>query len=144
MSYVSSWAHENQWMVVNVPKCETFTDGSQEIFRFKNGLYLQPILAKLFLLDLRTSNEYLFRTTEVNMDVYGKYDISGIKDGEPEPCPKVWDRERNCFTDAWKEHLFDYEIKQLQQKYEEMTPQRCATNLLEPKSLMDIVDLGIA
>jgi hypothetical protein len=43
---VSAWAHENRWAVVNVPKCEAYTDGRQEIFRFKNGLYLQPILAK--------------------------------------------------------------------------------------------------
>jgi small subunit ribosomal protein S29 len=25
------------------------------------------------------------------MSIYGTYDISGIKDGEPEPCPRVWD-----------------------------------------------------
>jgi hypothetical protein len=46
LSYVSAWAHENRWAVVNVPRCEAFTDGRHEIFRYKNGLYLQPILAK--------------------------------------------------------------------------------------------------
>jgi len=28
------------------------------------------------------------------MNHYGKYDISGVKDGEPEPCPRVWDAKR--------------------------------------------------
>ena len=113
LSYVSAWAHENKWAVINIPKCEAFTDGKQEIFRFKNGLYLQPILAKKLLMALRHSNELLFRHSDVNMSVYGKIDISGVKDGEPEPCPKVWDAERQCWTDAWKEHLYDFEIKSL-------------------------------
>jgi hypothetical protein len=52
------------------------------------------------------------------MSVYGKIDISGVKDGEPEPCPKVWDAERQCWSDAWKDQLYDFEIKELQQKYE--------------------------
>ena len=93
-------------------------DGTYETFRFKNGLYLQPILAKQLLFSLRTSNELLFRNTEVDMSVYGKIDISGVKVGEPEPCPKVWDAERQCWSDAWKEQLYDFEIKELQQKYE--------------------------
>lgn len=40
LAYVSAWAHENKWAVVNIPSCEAFTDGKEEIFRFKNGLYL--------------------------------------------------------------------------------------------------------
>jgi len=28
------------------------------------------------------------------MSHYGKYDISGVKDSEPEPCPRVWDAKR--------------------------------------------------
>jgi len=35
-----AWAHENQWMVFTVPKCEKFTDGRYELERHKNGLYL--------------------------------------------------------------------------------------------------------
>lgn len=46
------------------------------------------------LLSLRHSNELLFRNTEVDMAVYGKIDITGLKDGEPEPHPKVWNAER--------------------------------------------------
>ena len=143
LSYVSAWAHENKWAVINIPRCEAFVDGKEELFRFKNGLYLQTNLAKQLLVSLRHSNELLFRTHDVDMSVYGKIDVSGVKDGEPEPCPKVWDAERECWSDAWKEHLYDFEIKNLQQKYEEMT-HRCATQLPEPKKLIDILDLGIS
>lgn len=143
LTYVSAWAHENRWAVVNIPRCENFVDGKEEIFRFKNGLYLQPVLAKQLLFSLRTSNEYLFRNADVDMSVYGKIDISGQKDGDVEPCPKVWNAERQCWSDAWKEHLYDFEIKQLQQKYEEMN-YRCADHLPNPKKLIDIIDLGIA
>ena len=77
------------------------------------------------------------------MSVYGKIDISGVKDGEPEPCPRVWDAERQCWSDEWKDQLYDFEIKSLQQKYEEMNT-RCGQQLQNPKKLIDIIDHGIA
>jgi len=51
-------------------------------------------LAKEYLYDFRISNEQLLRNTEVDMSLYGKYDISGVKDNDREPCPRVWDAER--------------------------------------------------
>jgi hypothetical protein len=48
------------------------------------------------------------------MSLYGKYDLTGVKDGEPEPCPKVWDERRHTWSDSWKENLYDFEIKYLQ------------------------------
>lgn len=27
LSYVSAWAHENKWAVLNIPRCEAYTDG---------------------------------------------------------------------------------------------------------------------
>ena len=40
------------------------------------------------------SNERILRETPVDMSVYGKVDISGVKDGDPEPNPRIWDEER--------------------------------------------------
>lgn len=76
------------------------------------------------------------------MSLYGKIDYTGMREGDPEPCPRVWDNERKCWSDAWKEQLFDFEIKYLQQQYEEMNV-RCADKLPNPKKLIDIVDFGI-
>jgi hypothetical protein len=94
LTYASAWAHENNWVVVAIPRCEAFTDGSQMLFKYKNGLYFQENLAKQMLFDLRHSNELIFRNADVDMSVYGKIDISGVKDGDLEPCPRVWDPER--------------------------------------------------
>lgn len=77
------------------------------------------------------------------MSVYGKIDITGMKDGDPEPHPRVWDEERQTWSDSWKENLYDFEIKSLNQQYEEMQF-RCADKLAEPKKLIDIVDLGVS
>lgn len=65
------------------------------------------------LLDFRHSNEQLLSEIDVDMSLYGKRDYSGMKDGEPEPCPRVWDPKRKCWSDSWKENLYDFEIKYL-------------------------------
>jgi len=33
------------------------------------------------------------------MSIYGKYDLTGVKDGEPEPCPRVWDEKKHMWSD---------------------------------------------
>lgn len=55
---------------------------------------MQNELAQKYLYDFRTSNEMLLRNTDVDMSLYGKIDISGVKDGDPEPNPRLWDEER--------------------------------------------------
>jgi small subunit ribosomal protein S29 len=73
---------------------------------------------------------------------YGNYDISGVKDSEPEPCPRVWDAKRQVWSDSWKEQLYDIEIKNLTAKYETMN-YRLSDKLADPKLLMQLVDEGI-
>lgn len=36
------------------------------------------------------------------MSIYGKIDYTGMRDTEPEPCPRVWDNDRKCWSDSWK------------------------------------------
>lgn len=76
------------------------------------------------------------------MSLYGNYDIAGIKDGEPEPCPRVWDNLRKCWSDDWKTKLYDSEVKMYQAHYERMD-YRLSDKLPEPKKLIDIVEAGI-
>jgi len=54
------------------------------------------------------------------MSNYGMYDLTGIRDGEPEPCPRTWDTTRKCWTDDWKSFLFEHEIDEYQKKYDSM------------------------
>ena len=94
------------------------------------------------LFDIRHSNELMLRNLDVDMSLYGKCDYTGTHDSDPEPCPRYWDPVRKTWSDSWKEFLFDYEIKSIQQKYELMNT-RCGERLPNPNKLIDIVDFGI-
>lgn len=113
LNYTTAWAHENNWINFSITNFEEFTDGKTEAFRYKNGLYLQKHLAQSLLEDFKHANEQTLLEFDVDMSLYGKYDIAGVKDGEPEPCPRVWDPLRKVWNDAWKEQLYDLEIKML-------------------------------
>ena len=77
-------------------------------------------LTTKLLNDFAFSNQKILSETDVDMSVYGKIDMSGIKDGEQEPNPKVWDAERECWSDSWKDNMYDFEVKYYQTKYDEM------------------------
>jgi len=47
------------------------------------------------------------------MNLYGKFDMTGVHDREHEPCPKVWDSVREVYSDHWKDQLLELEIKNL-------------------------------
>jgi len=40
--------------------------------------------------------------------------MTGHRITDPEPFQRHWDYERQCWSDSWKEFLFDNEIKTLQ------------------------------
>jgi hypothetical protein len=45
------------------------------------------------------------------MSLYGKCDFTGTRDGDPEPCPRVWDPRRQAWSDDWKQFLYEIEVK---------------------------------
>ena len=94
------------------------------------------------LQDFKTANAQLSREFDVDLDVYGKCDITGVHDDEAEPCPNVWDAKRQTWTDAWKEMLVEPEIKAYQARYDAMD-YRMSEKLEAPKKLIDIVNYGI-
>ena len=112
------------------------------IERMKNGLYLQPELAARLLSDLRTANEQIFREMDVNLDLYGKYDMTGVHEDDDEPCPRTWDPIRQCWSDDWKSFLYDVELKFLDQRYKDLDyslGQKCP----EPKKMIDFIDAAM-
>jgi hypothetical protein len=56
LTYLTAWAHEVNWINVSITNHEEFVNGTWDIFRFKNGLYLQRELAVRLLKDFGTSN----------------------------------------------------------------------------------------
>lgn len=113
MSYISCWAHEKNWVVINIPSGEKFVDGLGEVERAKNGLFLQYELASELLKHLLISNKEIFLETPVDMSLYGKMDYTGHRDGDPEPVPRVWDERRKVWSDHWKDTLYEHELNQL-------------------------------
>ena len=57
LTYATAWAHETKWINFSITDPEAFTGGMTELFRFKNGLYLQKDLAVNLLKDFRHANE---------------------------------------------------------------------------------------
>jgi small subunit ribosomal protein S29 len=142
LSYVTAWAHEKKWINLTISNHEDLVGGDFDILRHKNGLYLQFDLGKELLLDFKHANEQFLTEFDVDMTYYGKYDISGIRDGEPEPNPKVWDPLRKVWSDSWKENLLENEIID-QNAQNERLNYRLSDKLRDPKKLIDIVDAGI-
>ena len=75
------------------------------------------------------------------MSLYGLYDISGCRDDEPEPCPRVWDAKRKTWSDAWKQFLLEPEIEHFTKIYDKMN-YRLADKLSDPKKLYEIAHAG--
>lgn len=73
---------------------------------------------------------------------YGKYDISGVRDGDPEPCPRVWDENRKCWSDEWKGMLYNEELRYYQDIYDTMD-YRLKDKCEDPETLLDIANAGI-
>ena len=97
------------------------------------------------LADFAISNEQVLRDWEVDQSLYGKYDLSGIKDSENEPCPRVWDPVHMCWSDSWKEKLYDVEVNYYDQQYDLMAFRLSSQDKLpEPRYISDIVNFGIA
>ena len=142
LSYVTAWAHEKKWINLTISNHEDLGGGDFDILRHKNGLYLQFDLGKELLLDFKHANEQFLTDFDVDMTYYGKYDISGIRDGEPEPNPKVWDSLRKVWSDSWKENLLENEIID-QNAQNERLNYRLSDKLRDPKKLIEIVDAGI-
>lgn len=79
---------------------------------------------------------------DVDMTRYGKFDMTGVKDGDPEPCPRTWDPLRQCWSDDWKGYLYDVELKFLEQKYQELE-YRLADKCPSPAKMIDFIDVAL-
>lgn len=143
LSYLTAWAHESEWCSVAITNHEEYVDATQTIFRHENGMYLQMELAQRLCQDFITSNEQLLRDADVDMSNYGMYDLTGIRDDEPEPHPRSWDETRKCWSDEWKEQLFEHEVQWYQNKYDQMQ-YRLSDKLSDPKKLIEIAQAGAA
>jgi len=151
LAYVTAWAHENNWVVINIPRASKYTSNRVKIERHINGLHLQDQLAKELLEDLRVSNQDQFEKIKVDHSIYGKMDKTGVHDSEYATCHtnnkgiqkfREHDSRKRVWNDAWKEHLTELERKQIAKDTPKML-ERISHFLKEPKTLLEIADYGI-
>jgi hypothetical protein len=107
----------------------------------ENGLYIQPALAKRMLDDLATQNEAIFTEFQVNLDHFGKYDLTGHRIEDGEACPRTYDPIRQCWSDDWKQFMYESEIKAYDQRYQTLR-YKLSDKCPEPKTMMDIVNVA--
>lgn len=62
---------------------------------------MQPKLAVEWLQQFKKGNEELLKTLPVNLELFGKYNLSGVHDSDPDPVPNLYDERR-------KYHFKDY------------------------------------
>eukprot|EP01016_Furgasonia_blochmanni_P047849 TRINITY_DN7069_c0_g1_i3.p1 TRINITY_DN7069_c0_g1~~TRINITY_DN7069_c0_g1_i3.p1 ORF type:complete len:535 (-),score=119.21 TRINITY_DN7069_c0_g1_i3:242-1846(-) len=141
--YSTIWALKNDWIVAKVPSAWDWTHRDLHLDRHPlTGLYLQYQLAREFLADFRRCNLEKIREIPVNMSLYGHYNYSGVHKDDPDPNPKLWDPERQIWSNSWEKFVDEDERYQYAEKNREMST-FIAERLQNPKTLLDIVDFGI-
>lgn len=141
MAHLHSWAKENNWVVLPIYRASRFTIDMEDIEQHLNGLYLQNELVKELLIEFKVINIKLLEKMKVNLEKYGKFNTAGVKDGEPDPVPVLWDEGRRVFTDSWK--IFDPDEEAFITKYSPNQLRRMSDFFLHPKSALDIINYGI-
>jgi len=68
--------------------------------------------------------------------------MTGVHDDDPEPCPRVYDPVRRTWSDAWKDHLTEMELKEIASDTPRMMS-RVSEHVKEPKNLLEIAEYGI-
>lgn len=142
LSYLHSWAKENNWFSVPVFKASNFfSKVNEDLEPHANGLFITEKAAKEFLLEMKVINlEILVKTTY--LPEFGTINFAGEKDGAYEAFPTLWDEQREIFTDAWKQFPFAKSIDDIARHSPDQA-QRISDFLPNPKNLLDIANFGL-
>jgi len=141
LAYLHLWAKENNWVVLSVHKAGVFSKDYSEIERHITGLYLQHNVVREFLLEFKLMNYKILKKTEVDLKLYGKSDMAGNRDGDPDPIPVLWDSDREVYTDSWKKFIPKVANLDLSLDYPDHH-KRLLDILQKPKNLLEIVNGG--
>lgn len=157
LTYLHAWAKESGWVVFAVPDPRKFTHAAFDLERHPSGIFVQPELAKEFLLDFKIVNYNILKNAKienvVNKEsgeaasntgyVYGRHDFAGNSIDDPEANPILWDERRQVYTDSWKVHNTIPE-EQINLKDYPDHSQTIKELLPNPKTVLEIVEYGIS
>jgi len=143
LSYVSLWAKQNGWIVMDIPDVSKYLDGENIIVRHNvSGLYLQPDLTIELLKDFKLTNLSKLEKVRVRPELYGKFSMAGVHDDEEDPNPVVWLEDRKVWSNDWEQFVTDDQRSEIK-KIEPIEKTRLGEFLKEPKTVLDIVNFGI-
>jgi len=153
LNYAAAWAHSRNWVVLKVRNCYQLSQ-PQEFFKKDKQLRIDPWVkhldSRLFIDELQSSrllyefkksNKDLLKQIPVNMDLYGKFNIVGVHDDEPNPVPNIYDPWRKYHFYDSDQFLMDFEIEDNVEKNRRYKT-RLNVELPNPKTLWDIVNFA--
>lgn len=148
LAYLHAWAKESGWVVFGVNNPRKFTHGNFDVEWHPSGVYVQPELAKEFLLDFKIINYNIIKNAYIDKNsaedgyIYGRHDFAGNNLDQIEPVPVLWDERRQTYTDSWKVHNSIPE-EQINLKDHPDHTSSIKERLPSPKTILEIVDYGI-
>jgi small subunit ribosomal protein S29 len=63
----------------------------------------------------KSGNQDILANMEVNLNIYGKCNYSGVHDEEPEPVPNLYDERRKTYFREHEKFLTTQEIEKIKQ-----------------------------
>ena len=158
---ITMWAYKSKWIVAKLPSAYLATHNRVEtlIYHPDSRLHLQYDFAIKILEDLFSCNREIFSEMEVDLNLYGKFNLSGVHDEEPNPVPNFYIEERQTYfyeydnvryqmdyVDGADEYEDEYKMKETEQEVEfkHQLRRRLSNELQKPTTIKDIYDYAIA
>ncbi|CAK74508.1 unnamed protein product (macronuclear) [Paramecium tetraurelia] len=138
------FAQQTGWIVAVVPSGYNWTSLKYEAKRhFKTGLYMQPKAAQEWLEQFKEANQEHLKTFQVDLSLYGKFNLSGVHDDDPDPCPNLYDERRGYhFKDF--EKFTTQEERDFEEAQDQIMSARITLKIPKPQYLQEIIDYGIS
>ena len=142
------WAYRNNWVVLLVPDGYKLTNARPEPeYQFhwhkKTGLFMQFEQARQLLEAFKEANSELLAKIPVNMELYGKFDVAGVHESDPEPVPVTYDPERKLYSNHWEKDIDDDEKADIREEQREFDEISISQLLPKPKNLLEIAEVGL-
>ena len=98
MAYATMFAFKNNWIVITTPNIMKWTqDRVANPERMYNGLFVIEQHVMQWLDQFKTLNGHILKDMPVNLDLYGKMDITGVHQGQYQPVPNIYYKERQTY-----------------------------------------------
>lgn len=109
---ITMWAYKSKWIVAKLPSAHLATNNKVEtlVYHEDSRLHLQIQFAEKILEDLYSCNSEIFAEMDVDMNIYGKFNLSGVHDEEPNPVPNFYIEDRQTYF---------YEYDKIKKKHDE-------------------------